>query len=184
MGFNVFSKLYWPGVHTFSFIYCCCYSVAQLCLNLCDPMNSSTLDFLSFTISQSLLKLMSIELVMPSNHHILYHSFLLLPSIYPSIRVFSNELVLQVRWPKYWSFSFSINLSNEYSALVSLGWTALISLLSKGLSRVFSSTTVWKHQCFGTQPYIWSNSHICTLLLEKPELWLCGLLSAKWYVCF
>ena len=65
-----------------------------------------------------------------------------------------------------------------------LGWTALISLLSKGLSRVFSSITVRKHQCFGTQPYIWSNSHIRTLLLEKPELWLCGLLSAKWYVCF
>ena len=97
---------------------------------------------LSIASSWSLLKLMSIELVMPSNHHILYHSFMLLPSIYPSIRVFSNELVLQVRWPKYWSFSFSINLSNEYSALVSLGWTALISLLSKGLSRVFSSTTV------------------------------------------
>ena len=75
---------------------------------------------------------MSIELVMPSNHHILYHSFLLLPSIYPSIRVFSNELVLQVRWPKYWSFSFSINLSNEYSALISFRMDCFDFLVIQG----------------------------------------------------
>ena len=143
-------------------------------------MDCSIPGFPVLTISRTLLKLRFFELVMPSYHLIL----LLLPSIFPRIRFFSNELALHIRWPKYWSFSFSINLSNEYSALVSLGWTALISLLSKGLSRVFSSTTVWKHQCFGTQPYIWSNSHICTLLLEKPELWLCGLLSAKWCLCF
>ena len=74
---------------------------------------------LSFTISQSLLKLMSIELVMPSNYLILFHPFLLLPSIFPSIRVFSNELALHIRWPKYWNFSFSISPSNEYSGLIS-----------------------------------------------------------------
>ena len=75
---------------------------------------------LSFIISQSLLKLMPIDSVMPSNHLILCHPLLLLPSIFPSIRVFSNELLFHTRWAKYWSFSFSINLSNEYSGLISL----------------------------------------------------------------
>ena len=83
---------------------------------------------------------------------------LLLPSIFPSIRVFSNESVLCIRWPKYWSFSFSISPSNEYSGLISFR----ISLQSKGLSRVFSSTTVQKHQFFEAQPSLWSNSHIHT----------------------
>ena len=87
---------------------------------------------LSITNSRSLLKLMSVELVMPSNHLILCHSLLLLPSIFPSTRIFSNESVLQIRWPKYWSLS--IILSNEYSGLISLGLTDLISLQSKGLS--------------------------------------------------
>ena len=86
---------------------------------------------LSITISQSLLKLMSIESVMPSNHHILCHSLLLLPSVFSSIRVFSNELPLCIRWTKYWSFSFIISPFNEYSGLVSLGFTGWISLLSK-----------------------------------------------------
>ena len=89
---------------------------------------------LSITNSRSLLKLMSIESVMPSNHLILCHPLLLMPSIRPSIRVFANESVLHIRWPKYWSFSFSISPSNEYSEL--------ISMQSKGLSRVFSNTTV------------------------------------------
>ena len=75
---------------------------------------------LSFTNSRSLLKLMSITSVMPSNHRILCHPLLLLPSVFPSIRVFSNESVLHIRWPKYWSFSFSISPSNEYSGLISL----------------------------------------------------------------
>ena len=88
-------------------------------LTLCDPMDCSTQVSLSLTISQSLLKLMSIELVMPSNHLIFCHPLLLLPSIFPSIRVFSNELALPIRWPKYWSFSFSISPSNEYSGLIS-----------------------------------------------------------------
>ena len=94
--------------------------VAQsLSPTLCDPMDYSTQVSLSFTISQSLLKLMSIELVMSSNHLILGHSLLLLPSIFPSIRVFSNESAFPIRWPKYWSFSFSISPSNEYSGLIS-----------------------------------------------------------------
>ena len=104
---------------------------------------------LSVTNSQSLLKLMSVESVMPSNHLILCCP--LLPSIFPSIRVFSSKSVLCIRWPKDWSFSFSISPSNEYSGLISLGWTGWISLLSKGLSRVFSNTTVQKNQFFSTQ---------------------------------
>ena len=89
---------------------------------------------------------MSIELAMPSSHLILCRPLLLLPPIPPSIRVFSNESALHVRWPKYWSFSFSISPSNDYSGLIPLGWTGWISLLSKGLSRVFSNTTVQKDQ--------------------------------------
>ena len=96
---------------------------------------------LSFTISPSLLKLMSIEPVMPSNHLILCHP-LLLPSIFLSIRVFSNESALHITWPKYWSFSFSFRLSKEYSGLIPLGLTSLISLLLNRLLRVFSNTTV------------------------------------------
>ena len=105
---------------------------------------------LSITYSQSLFKLMSIKLVMPSNHLILCCPLLLLTSVFPSIRVFSNKSVLCIRWPKYWSFSFSISPSNEYSGLP-LGSTGLISLLTKALSRVFSNTTVQKHQFFGAQ---------------------------------
>ena len=105
---------------------------------------------LSITNSLSLLKLMSIESVMPCNHLTLCHPLLLLPSIFPSSRVFSNESVLHIRWPKYWSFSFSISPSNEYSGLISfrMDW---FDLESKGFSRVFSNTAVQKHQFFGTQ---------------------------------
>ena len=117
---------------------------------------------------------------MLSNHLILCHPLLLLPSIFPNIRVFSNESALLIRWPKYWSFSFGISPSNNIQGWFSLGLTDLISLQPKRLSRVFSSATVWKHQFFGTQPSLRPNSHICTWLLEKPELWLHGPLSAKW----
>ena len=85
---------------------------------------------------------------MPSNHLILYRPLLHLPPIPPSIRVFSNESTLHMRWPKYWSFSFNISPSNEHPGLIPLGWTGWISLQSKGLSRVFSNTTVQKHQFF------------------------------------
>ena len=95
---------------------CCCYSVAQLCPTLCDPMNCSTP---GFTISQSLLKLMSIESVMPSNHLMLCHPLFLPPSVFPSIRVFSNVSAFHIKWPKYWSFSFRSSPSNEYSGLSS-----------------------------------------------------------------
>ena len=114
------------------------------------------------TNSWSLLKFMSIASVMPSNHLILCCRLLLMPSIFPSIRVFPNDSVLPIRWPKHWSFSFSISPSNEHPGLISLKWTGWISLQSKGLSRVFSNTTVQWHQFFGAQPSSQSNSHIRT----------------------
>ena len=97
----------------------------------------------------------------------------------PSIRIFSNESSLRIRWPKYCSFNFSISPSNEYSGLISIRKIGLISLQSKGLSRVYSNTTVQKHQFFSTQPSLWSDSHIHTSLLEKPQLFLNGPLLSK-----
>ena len=132
------------------------------------PWTAARQAFLSITNSQSLLKLMFIKLLTPSNHLILCRPLLLLPSIFPSIRVFSNESVLRIRWPEYWSFSFCISPSHEYSGWVSLGLTGWISLLSKGLSRVFSNTTVQKHQFFCAQLSLESYSHIHTWPLEKP----------------
>ena len=137
-------------------------SVAQSCPMLCNPMNRSTPGLPVHHQPPLKLKLMFIESVMPSRHLILCRPLLLLPPIPPSIRVFSNESTLCMRWPKYWSFSFSISPSKEHPGLISLEWTGWISLKSKGLSRVFSNTTVQKHQFFGAQPSSQSNSHIHT----------------------
>ena len=142
-------------------------SVARFVRLFATPWTAARQASLSITNSRSLLKLMTIELVMPSNHLILCHSLLLPPSIFPSIRVFPNKSVLHIRWPKYWSFSFSISPSNEYSGLISFRTDWLISLLSKWLSRVFSNTTIQKHQFFSAQLSLWFNSHIHTWLLEK-----------------
>ena len=128
---------------------------------------------LSSTISQSLLKFMSTESVMLSNHLILCHPLLILPSVFPSIRAFSSELALCIRWPKYYSFSFRISPSNEYSWLISfrIDWFDLLAV--QGTSRVFSSTTIQKHQFFSIQPSLWSSSHIHTWLLENhKEGWM------------
>ena len=114
------------------------------------PWTAARQASLFITNSRSLLKLMSIESLMPSNHLILCHPLLLLPSIFPSIRVFSNESVIPIRWPKYWSFSFSISPSNEYSGLISLRMDWLDLPAVQGTLRVFN-TTVQKHQFFGTQ---------------------------------
>ena len=110
---------------------------------------------------------MSIELVMPSNHLILCCPFILLPYIFPSNRVFSKESALHISWPKYWSFSFSIVLPMNIQDWPPLGWTGWISLQSKGLSGVFSNTTVQKHQFFDAQPCLCFNSPTYTWLLEK-----------------
>ena len=149
----------------------CCCSVAKSCLTLWDPMDAAHQDSLSFTVSWSLLKLMSIELVMPSNHLILCIPLLLLPSIFPSIRVVSSESALCIQWPKYRSFSFSTSPSSEYSGLISLrtDWFDLLAVQGT-LKNLLQQQLelVQKHQFFSAQLSLWSNSHIHTWILEKP----------------
>ena len=128
-------------------------SVAQLCPTLCDPWTAARQASLSITNSQSLPKLMSIESVMPSNHLILCHPLLLLPSIFYSIMVFSNESVLRIRWPKYWSLSFSISPSNEYSGLISfrMDWFDLLAVqgtLKSLLQHHSSKASILQHSAF------------------------------------
>ena len=147
----------------------CCCSVAQSCPTLWTPWTAGLQASLSFTISRSLLKLMSLESVMPSNHLILCQPLLFLPSIFPSIRVFSNDSAVRFRWPKYWSFSFSASvLPMNIHDWFPLGLTGFDFLQSKKLSRVLFSTVIQKHKFVGTQSSLWSNSHICTRQLEKP----------------
>ena len=109
---------------------------------------------LSFIFSQSLLKFMSVESVMPSTYFVLCHPLLLLSSVFPSIRVSSEEMAFHIRCPKYWSCSFSISPSNEYSGLISFRMDWFDFPQSKELSRVFSNTTVQKHQFFCTQLFL------------------------------
>ena len=123
---------------------------------------------LSFTISQSLLKLKSIELVMPSNHLILCHPLLLLPSIFPSIRVFSNESIFHIRWPKYWSFSFNISPSNEYLGLISFNNDCFDLLAVQGISKRLlqhHSSKASILQCSAFFMFQLSHPHMTT---EKP----------------
>ena len=108
-------------------------SVTHSCPTPCDPMNHSTPGLLSITNSQSPPKPMSTESVMPSNHLVIRHPLLLLPSIFPSIRVFPNESALLIRWPRYWSFSFSISPSNEYPGLISFRMDLLDLLAVQGI---------------------------------------------------
>ena len=148
-------------------------SVAQSCLTLCDPIDCS---MLGFPVPHHLPDLAQTHVhwvsdaIQPSYP---LSSPLLLPSIFPSIRVFSNELTLRNRWPKYWNFR--ISPSNEYSGLITIriDWFDLLAVQG-----VFSNTTVQKHQFFGAQPSLWSSSHIHRWLLEKPKLWLDGPLLA------
>ena len=134
-------------------------SVTQSCPTLCDPWTAAGQASLSITNSRSLLKLMSIKLAMPSNHLIFCRPLIFLPSIFPSIRVFSSESALRIRWPKYWSFSFSITPSNEYSGLISfrIDWLNLLAVQGtlKGLLQHHSSkASIW-HSAF----YIFWLSH-------------------------
>ena len=140
-------------------------SIAQSCLTPCNPMDCRMPGF-PVTNSQSLLKLMSIESLMPSSHLILCR--LLLPSIFPSIRVFSNESVLMATSGGQSIGASASVLPMNIQDWFPLGWTGLISLQSKGLSRVFFNTTVQKHQFFSAQLSLWSVSHIHIWLLEKP----------------
>ena len=125
-------------VYTHIHAYCCCCSVTKSC----STLQLYRLSLLSFTISWSLLKFMSIVSVMLSSHLILCQPLLLLPTVFPRIRVLANMSALCIRWPKYWSFSFNISPSNEYSRLISFSIHWLISFLSREFSRVFSSTTI------------------------------------------
>ena len=151
-----------------------------LCLILCDPTDCARQASLSSTISRSSLKFMSIESVMPSNHFILCCPLLLLPSIFPSIRSFSMSWLFASGGQRIEASASSSLFIMNIQDWSPLELTGLISLQSKGLSRVFSNTTVQKHHWFfGAQPSLWSNSHIHTWLLEKPWLWLDRPLSAK-----
>ena len=136
---------------------------------------------LFFTISWILLKFVSIELMMPSSHLTLCHPFLLMPSIFPSVSLFLSQLFASDgQSTRVWTSAsvLPVNIQDWFS----LGLTGLISLLSKGLSRVFSSTTVWKYQFFGIQPSLWSLSHICTWQLRKTlTRWT---FLAKWCLSF
>ena len=151
--------------HTYKHIKACCCSVTQSCLTLCDPMDTRLP--LSFTISQSLLKLMSTELVMPSKHLVLCCPLLLL-SIFTSIRVFSNESALWIRWPKYWSFSFSISPSNEHPGLISFRMDWLDLLVVQGTLKSLLQQSQFKTINSLALSLLWSNSHIQTWLLKKP----------------
>ena len=126
------------------------------------PWTTACQASLSFNISRSMHKLMSTESMTPSNHLILCHPLLLPPSIFPSIRVFSNESALPIRWPKYWSFLFSISPSNEYSGLISfrIDWFDLLAVQRtlKSLLQHQNSKALILH----SQPSLWANSHICT----------------------
>ena len=129
-----------PVMRSFK-IYCVSVQLLSCVQLFATPCTTAHQTSLSITNSKSLIKLMSIQSVMPSNHLILCHPLLFLPSIFPIIRVFSNESVLRIRWPKYWSFNYSISPSNEYSGLIyfRIDWFDLLA--AKGPSRVFSSTT-------------------------------------------
>ena len=122
---------------------------------------------LSFTISPSLLKLMSIELVMPSSHLVLCHPLLLLPFIFSSIRVFSSELAFHIRWPKYWSLSFSFTISPSNSGLISFKIDLFDLLAVQGTLKSFPSAIFRKHQFFSPQPSFWFSSHIHMWLLGR-----------------
>ena len=136
--------------------------------NSVTPWTEACQASLSITNSLSLFKLMSIALVMPSNYLILCRPQLLPPSVFPSIRVFSNKLVLRISWPKYWSFSFRISPSNEYSGLISFRIDLLDLLAVQGTLKSLPNTIVQRHQFLGAQLSLWYNSRIHTRLLEKP----------------
>ena len=143
-----------------SIFCCCCFCVTKLCLTLCNPWTTAYQD--SSTLSRSLIRFMSIASVMPSNHLILCCLLFVLPSVLPSIRLFSGELALHIRWPKYWTSASVLPMNNQ-------GWFPLGltggSLCSPWDSQESSPAPVRKHQFFSAQPPLWSYSHICTWLL-------------------
>ena len=154
-------------------------SVTQSVQLFVTPQNAVHQASLSITNSRNLLKLTSIELVMSSNHLILCRPLLLLPSIFPSIRVFSNESVPHIRWPKYWSLSFNISPSSEYPGLISFRRDWLDPLVAQGTLKSLLQHHSSKVSILCAQLSLWSNSHIHTWPLEKPKLWLDGSFLAN-----
>ena len=156
-----------------------CSSVAKLCPTLCDLMDYSTSGFPAL---HYLLELAQthvhwiVDAIQPCHP--------LSPLIFSTIGVFSNELALHIWWPKCLSFSFSISSSTEYSGLISfrIDWFNLLEV--QGTLESLLQHAVWKYQFFSTQPSLWSNFHICTWLLEKPQLWLYEPLQVNWCFCF
>ena len=137
-------------------------SVAQLFPTLCDPMDCSTPGFVVHDQLPELIKFMSIKSVMPSNHLILCYPLLLLPSIFPRIRVFSNESALRIRWPKYWSFSFNISATNEHPGLISFRIDCLDLLAVQGTLKSLLQHHHSKASIFRRSAFFLSNSHIHT----------------------
>ena len=149
-------------------LFSSCGSVTKSRLTLCDPMDSSTSGFpvLHYLPEFAQTHVHWVDNAIVVRCNLILCNPLLLPLIFSSIRALSNELALHIRWPKYWisASAVPINIQGWFP----LGLTGLISLQSKGLSRIFSSNTVWKHQFFHAQPSLWSSSYICTWLVEKP----------------
>ena len=196
---SLFLLFHWIGLvvqylKILFYSYCCCCSVAKSCLTLqFYGLQHTRLLSLSFTISQSLLKLMSYESVMPSDHLILCQPLLLLTSSFPKIRVFSNMSTLCIKWPKYWSVSFSISLSNEYSRLIffRIDWFYLLAVQGtfKSLLQHHSlKTSILHHSAFFmvhfSHPYMTTGKTIAltilflwSLLTKDPCLYLCFLIS-------
>ena len=150
-------QLSYPYMTTGETIALTIWTFVGKAMSLCNCMDCSTPSFPVLHCLPEILKLMSIEPVMPSSHLILCCPLLLLPSIFPSIRIFSSESALHIRWPNYWSFSFSISSSNEYSELISfrIDWFDLLAVQG-------TLKSLLQHQFFIAQPSLWSNSHIHT----------------------
>ena len=167
---NAYSAFFWMCCP-------CCYSVAKACLTLCDPMDCR---MPGLPVPHHLPECAQVHIhwirdALQPSHHLSPSS----PSAFnfSQHQVFSNELALHIRWPKYWGFSCSISHSSESISIQGwfcLGLTGLISLMSKEISRIFSSTTIRQHQFLAPLLSLWSNSHISTWQLERPWLWLCG----------
>ena len=159
------------------FLYCCCL-VAKSCPTLCDPIDCSAPDFPVLIISQSLLKLMSLESVMLSNH-LIFCCPLLLPSVFPSINIFSSEQALHIKWPRYWSFSYNTSPSNEYSVLISLriDWFDLLAVQG-----THKSSLAPKFKSISSLVLSLHYGPCLTFVCDhwkKTQLWLYGPLQAK-----
>ena len=168
----------------FSHMACCCCSVIKSCLTLCDTINSSMPIFPVLHYLQELARTY-VHWVGDANQASHSHCpLLLLPSVFPNIRVFSNELAVCIRWPKFWSFTFRISPSNGYSGLIyfRIDWFDLLAF--QGILNSLIQHHHLKASVLSIQPPLWSKSHICTWLLEKPKLWLYRPLLAKWCLCF